>query len=85
MDSITAFKEKLDNEHHWPTTYMFKFVVPANKAVEVKTTFAKETFETKESKGGNYISFTLKKMIYSSDEVVEIYQEARKIQGLIAL
>lgn len=85
MDSITAFKEKLDNQHDWPTTYMFKFVVPAARVSEVKTAFSEETLQTKQSKQGNYVAFTMNKMIYSSDEVVEIYQEARKIEGLIAL
>ena len=85
MDSIEAFKEKLDNEHDWPTIYMFKFVVPAAKAIEVKAIFSEEKLVVKESKAGNYIAFTLNKMIYSSDEVVEIYQEARKVDGLIAL
>ena len=85
MDSIEAFKEKLDNEHDWPTTYMFKFVVPAAKAIEVEAVFSEEELHVKESKAGNYMAFTMNKMIYSSDEVVKIYQEAKKIEGLIAL
>ncbi len=85
MDSYWAFREKLDQEHDWPTIYMFKFVVPAIRASEVKIAFANETLQTKTSKAGNYISFTMNKMINSSEEVVEIYKKAKKIQGLIAL
>ncbi|MCK5279152.1 MAG: DUF493 family protein [Cyclobacteriaceae bacterium] len=85
MDSFKAFKEKLDNEHKWPAIYMFKFVAPSAKVQDVLTAFSKETFQMKRSKAGNYVAFTLKKMIKSSDEVVEIYLKARKIEGLIAM
>ena len=85
MDSFKTFKEKLDNEHKWPAIYMFKFVAPSTKFHDVMTVFSKETLQVKHSKTGNYIAFTMKKMIKSSDEVVEIYLKAGKIEGLIAL
>lgn len=85
MDSVTAFKEKLDQEHQWPTVYMFKFVVPVAKEQEVEGTFPEEPWQKRHSKEGNYVAFTLKKMINNSDEVVEIYKQARGIEGLIAL
>ena len=85
MDSFRAFKEKLDQEHKWPSTYMFKFVVPKVKIDEFQQAFEKEYFQQKESKAGNYTSFTLKKTMDSSDEVVEFYVRAKKIDGLIAL
>lgn len=85
MESFKAFKEKLDNEHSWPATYMFKFVVPNTKTHELKTIFAKESFQTKDSKTGKYVSFTMKKLMNSSDEVIEIYMRVREVEGLIAL
>jgi hypothetical protein len=85
MDSFKAFKEKLDQEHKWPDMYVFKFVVPVGKATEFKAEFKNEAFQEKKSKAGNYISFTLKKKLQSSDEVVEMYLQARKIEGIIAL
>jgi len=85
MNSFEDFKEKLDDEHNWPTTYMFKFVVPSNKFSELKAIFPKEPLNVKSSKNGKYTSFTIKKYINSSDEVIEIYLKARKIEGLIAL
>jgi len=85
MESFDAFKEKLDREHNWPTTYLFKFVVPSAKAEELKEIFVKESIQTKDSKSGKYVSFTIKKLINSSDEVIEIYIKAGEIEGLIAL
>ncbi len=85
MDSFKAFKEKLDYEHKWPSTYMFKFVVPSTKTQEITMLFPKDSLETKPSKNGNYVAFTMKKLVYSSDEVVEVYKAASNIKGLIAL
>jgi putative lipoic acid-binding regulatory protein len=85
MDSYKDFKEKLDDVHKWPTTYMFKFVVPSAKAQEFTLLFSKETLDSKPSKKGNYVAFTVKKLVKSSDEVVDIYIAAKNINGLIAL
>jgi len=85
MDFYKDFKEKLDSEHQWPTAYMFKFVVPKIKVDEFRTLFFVETLREKISKAGNYTSFTFKKQIKSSDEVVDIYIKAKKIEGVISL
>jgi len=85
MDSFNDFKEKLDREHQWPAIYMFKFVLPKGKVDEFNLLFKQEALQSKESKAGNYLSFTMKKMINSSQEVVDIYLEAKKIEGIIAL
>lgn len=84
-DPFSAFKEKLDNEYKWPTTYMFKFVVPSTKAPELRAILLAESVQTKPSKNGKYISFTMKRRMKSSDEVIEIYAKAKEIEGLIAL
>ena len=85
MDSYKDFKEKLNRVHKWPTTYMFKFVVPSTKVQEFTLLFSKETLDTKPSKNGNYVAFTMKKLVKSSDEVVDIYIAAKNIKGLMAL
>ena len=85
MDNYEHFREKLDQEHQWPTIYMFKFVVPKASEAAVRELFRDEALQTRDSRKGNFVAFTMKKMIYSSDEVVAIYEEASKITGLIAL
>jgi len=85
LDSFKAFRDKLDQEHSWPGIYLFKFVVPRAKKAELIEEFPEESFSEKQSKSGNYISFSLKKTIHSSDEVIEMYIRAKKIEGLIAL
>lgn len=83
--SYRAFREKLNQEHHWPCIYMFKFIVPKEKSSEILEMFPESEIKTKESKEGKYVSFTINQMIDSSDEVIKIYEEAHKIEGVIAL
>ena len=85
METYSDFKDKLDQAHKWPTIYMFKFVVPKSRVDEFNQLFKQESLQSKESKAGNYLSFTMKKMMSSSQEVVDIYVKAKKIDGLIAL
>ncbi len=85
MSTYKIFKQRLDEEHHWPAVYMFKFVVPRDKEQDVLDLFPEENLTSKISKKGKYISFTLQKVMQSSDQVIEIYEEAHKIEGIIAL
>jgi len=39
----------------------------------------------KKSKKGAYLSFTSRRKINSSDQVIEAYKKAHEIEGLIAL
>lgn len=80
-----SFKEKLDQHYSWPSLYIFKFIVPAGSETELKQLFPLHTATEKQSKNGNYISITLQMMMPSSDAVVEVYQQAAKVDGVIAL
>ena len=82
---ISSFREKLEKHYAWPALYMFKFIVPTGKEEEVKKLFPLHTATEKLSKNGKYTSITIQMMIPSSDKVIEVYQEASKIEGLIAL
>ncbi len=83
--NLENFKEKLDSQHVWPSLYMFKFIVPKGTEHEIISLFPRNELTSKSSKEGNYTSLTAKVMIGSSDEVIRIYQEANKIEGIIAL
>lgn len=82
---IENFRKQLDQHHAWPFVYTFKFIVPAGKEITLKALFPNHTATEKASKNGNYTSFTYQMMMPSSEAVVEIYQAAAKIEGLIAL
>lgn len=82
---VDNFRIKLDEHHSWPTLYLFKFIVPKGKEDEFKTLFRTHTLTEKVSAKGNYVSMTMQIMAPSSDAVIEVYQQASAIEGLIAL
>jgi putative lipoic acid-binding regulatory protein len=87
MDSewIASFRTKLDQHYAWPSLYMFKFIVPTGREDEVKKLFPLHTSTEKQSEKGKYTSITIQMMMPSSDAVIDIYQQAAAIEGLIAL
>ena len=64
---------------------MFKFIVPLEKTGELTAFFAERPFTTRSSKNGKYVSFTAELEMQSSEEVIALYREAGKIEGIIAL
>lgn len=80
-----SFKEKLDRHYAWPSLYLFKFIVPKGKEAAVKEIFPMNDVSEKSSSQGNYTSVTVQVMMPSSEAVVDIYQQASRIEGLIAL
>jgi len=86
--NFEQFKQKIEQEHTFPTVYMFKFIVPADnkKLALVEALFTEESeLHQKESSNGKYISITSKQVVISADEIINIYQKAMKIEGLMAL
>ena len=84
-EKVKTFKEQLDSEHNWPGLYIFKFIVPKDKQKEVENLFQDNATENRISKNGNYVSITARVEINNSDQVIQIYQDAHKIEGIIAL
>jgi hypothetical protein len=80
-----SLREKLDQHYTWPSLYTFKFIVPKEKVDEVKRLFPKHHSTERSSKNGNYISVTLQMMMPGSEEVINVYNLASSIEGLIAL
>ena len=84
-DSISSFREKLEKEYQWPSLYKFKFIVPKGKENEIKEIFPRHEVIERPSSKGNYISLTVNIMAPSSDAVIDIYIQAHKVEGVIAL
>ena len=81
-------ENKLEEEHDFPSVYMFKFIVPnSNKLhAQVEALFGKEArVSIRESRNGNYISVSAKELMLSAENVIERYRMASDIKGVIAL
>lgn len=80
-------EKKLEEYHKFPSTYLFKFIVPNNlqSLAEVEALFGeKAVVTTRESKTGKYISVTGKEIVLQSSEVIIVYRNAEKIEGLMS-
>ncbi len=92
MQDRKAFYKKLKSELEtttkFPADYLYKFIVPTdeNQVQEVKDLFGKKgKIDTRASKTGKFESVSVRLIVASSDEVVDYYQKAEKIKGIISL
>lgn len=87
-DFYASLKLKLDQQESWPTVYFYKFIIPADnqKLAKVMELFGEGAqITTRTSRNGNYLSVSAKEVIMSSSHVIETYQRAEGIEGLISL
>lgn len=87
MTEWASFKSKLE-QLDFPNVYYFKFIVPNNKRLisSVEGLFEKGAdFEMKPSSTGKFISLSNKQVMLSADDIIKIYKQASKIEGIISL
>lgn len=72
----------------WPNVYLFKFIVPntSEKIAKATALFDEGTdLNLRESSKGTYMSVSAKEMMLSVDSIIEKYNRASEIEGLVAL
>ena len=79
------FKKKLEANHDFPCSYMFKFIVPIRKKEALLNLLPKVATKIKRSTSNKFISITLSMEIESSDKVIDIYNQVYQVEGLIAM
>lgn len=84
---FTKFKVLLDEQMNWPDFYSFKFVIKTINKSNLLELFddANHHITERPSKNGNYTSVTCRKLVHSSDDVVAVYHQVSKIEGIITL
>lgn len=86
---LLSLKAALEQVHEWPSMYLFKFIVPSEnqKVAQLEALFNSETAEIRlrQSKNGKYTSVSAREVMTSSDEIIALYEEAYKIEGVISL
>ena len=85
QSNFESFRKKLEEQHNFPTSYLFKFIVPIEKKDEFNALFPDIEFKTRKSKTGRYISLSAKRKVTTADDVIEIYKRAYSIEGIISL
>jgi putative lipoic acid-binding regulatory protein len=88
MNVFDKLKAQLDLME-WPNLYMYKFIIPNEneKLAQITALFDFETAEISyhESGKGNYVSVSVKEVAVSVDQIIEKYQKASEIKGVISL
>ena len=85
MDAYHSFKNKLDETHEWPSTYLFKFVIPEAKKGELLSLMPTGQVQERSSSNQKYVSISLNALMESAEEVVAVYKQVSKIEGIVTL
>ena len=87
MSTFDKLKEQLLLQE-WPNVYLFKFIVPNEneKIAKVSSLFDENsTLTLHPSSNGNYMSITIREVMMSANDIIEIYEKAAEIKGVITL
>jgi len=88
-DFYARLKEELLKGTEWPSTYLYKFIVPSetDKTDKIEAIFDNTgaVIETKKSKTGKYTSLSITVHMDSPDQVIEKYIEVGHVEGVISL
>ena len=83
--NIKNFKNQLENHYDFPAEYLFKFIVPMGQIEKLKSLFPPGKISLKHSKTGKYVGVSCKLNVESSNQIIDIYQQAYLIKGIISL
>ena len=84
-DNYDSFKQKLEEEHKFPSKYMFKFIIVKEKVQDILPFFETAEISTKKSKTGKYISVSVTIVAFSSTEIIDKYKSLSHVEGIISL
>ena len=82
-------KEQLLENTSWPSTYLYKFIVPTDeeRIAQIHDIFDNTgaVIESKKSKKGTYTSLSITVHLKNPDEVIIKYKEVAVVEGVISL
>ncbi len=79
------FKALLEESYQWPDYYEFKFIIKTDDKHLIIVRLVGFTINETPSKKGNYTSVSARKLMKSTEEVLEIYELMSTIKGIISL
>lgn len=84
-DRLHKLKLVLDETVKFPTEYLFKFIVPVGEIHQILFILQGLEIEQKASSNGNYISVSGKGQMKTSQDIIQVYERAAVIKGIISL
>lgn len=83
-----GLRQSLEKVHEWPSLYMFKLIFEpdGDRLAKVLALFPSEAEVLRRySAGGRYLSLTVKEVMMSASDVVQRYERASEIPGVIMI
>lgn len=82
---LEKFKVLLNEQVAFPDYYQFKFVVKTERKDQVLELLEGHQISEKLSKNGKYTSISSKKIFNNAEEIIEVYTEVSKVEGVLSL
>ncbi len=82
---LQKFRELLDESYQWPDYYEFKFIIKVVDKNQVLDKLPGFQITETPSKAGNYISVNARKLMKSTQEVLDVYELMSNVKGIISL
>ncbi len=79
------FRSLLDESYQWPDYYEFKFIVKVADKQPVLDILSGYQISEHPSKNGTYVSISAKKLMKSTDEVIDVYVRMSPLKGVMSL
>lgn len=79
------FRDLLDQSYQWPDYYEFKFIVKMDDRGEALAKLEGFLITETPSKKGNYISINARKLMKTTQEVLDVYELMGTIKGIMSL
>lgn len=87
-ERLEKLRDQLNHFHQWPSTFTFKFILPACEVreQELRDIFkAAQRIQVRASKNGNYYSFTIAEHLEGPDDVFDRYTRAGQIKDILSM
>ncbi len=89
LEFYKKLKIRLEETSSFPTKYMFKFIIPADKEKfkKIENIFNNlgAVISSKPSKTEKFTSITVLVNMESADKIIELYKEVSIVEGVISL
>ncbi len=85
---FTKLKQQLDDQTEFPSVYLFKFIIPNDnqKLALVEALFGPEAqVSIRNSRNDKYLSISAKELMLNAESVIQRYEKASTIEGIISL
>lgn len=87
-EKFRKLRNTLLEQEEWPLLYFFKFIVPndSDKIEKVKQLLpTQDNLSFRTSRDIRYIAISSKEVMPDADSIIDVYEKAAEIKGVIAL